>query len=83
MKTIKKVYYDEFHYRKVFDQPSPPLDRLAASGFLPKARIDQLLKLRDETDLMELRNQIAYLVDKLFGIKKATSDSPVNIYDTL
>lgn len=83
MKTIEKVYYDEFHYRRVFDQPSPPLDRLATSGILSQAGIDKLFKLRDSIDLLDLRNQIAYLVDELYDAKPSSSNRTINIYETL
>jgi hypothetical protein len=81
MKTVEKVALDEIRTKRVFDQPCPPLDRLAASGAVGQPFIDALFHQRDRIDVMALRNRIDKNILDLWKVKP--SSAPVNIYNTL
>jgi len=81
MKTVEKVALDEIRTKRVFDQPRPPLDRLAASGAVGQPLIDALFHQRDRIDVMALRNRIDQNILNLWKVKP--SSVPVNIYNTL
>lgn len=83
MKTVQKVYIDEFHYRRVFDSAQPPLDRLAKSGVLSAAHLERLFALRDHVDILALRERLEHNLHKLWQVKPPKKDLPVNIFDTL
>jgi len=83
MKTIQKVYVDEIHYRRVFDQARPPLDRLVEMDVLSDAQIERLLSLRNQIDILKLRESLENNINKLWQIKPRNDTIPVNIFDTL
>lgn len=83
MKTVEKVALDELHYRRVFDQPRPPLDRLAETGILRDTNLEMLFQQRQEMDVFALRDRIDQNILKLWQIKPAKQTIPVNIFDTL
>ena len=83
MKTVEKVYIDEIHCRRIFDQARPPLDRLADSGVLPDVHLEMLFTLRDQIDVLDLRERIESNLDKLWQVKPLRNPIPVNVFDTL
>jgi hypothetical protein len=83
MKTVQKVYIDEFHYRRVFDQARPPLDRLANSGILREDQLEALLRFRDQVDILALRQRIGDNINDLWKVKSPKLLIPVNIFETL
>ena len=83
MKTIQKVYVDEIHYRRVFDQARSPLDRLAEMNVLSDAQIERLLGLRNQIDILKLRERLVNKINKLWQRKSLKDATPVNIFDTL
>jgi len=83
MKTVEKVSIDEFHYRRVFDQARPPLDRLANTNVLSKEQLEVLFRFRDQVDILALRQRIDENIEKLWKVKNPKLIIPVNIYDTL
>lgn len=83
MKTVEKVTIDELHYRRVFDQARPPLDRLAETGILDNTRLDVLFRLRDQVDILALRKRIDHNINDLWKVKTPKQPVPVNIFDTL
>lgn len=83
MKTIQKIYIDEFRYRRVFDQARPPLDRLAQTGVLHGAQLEQLLKMRDQVDILALRERLESNIENLWKANSPNAFDSVNIYDTL
>ena len=83
MKTIQKIYIDEFRYRRVFDQARPPLDRLAVTGVLCGAQLEHLLKMRDQVDILALRARLESNIENLWKANSSNPSDPVNIYDTL
>jgi hypothetical protein len=83
MKTVEKVVLDEIHYKRVFDQPRPPLDRLAETGVVNPARLDALFTQRDQTDVMALRDRMDKNILDLWKVITPAVPVPVNIYQTL
>ena len=83
MKTIQKVYVDEIHYRRMFDQARPPLDRLAESGVLTDAHVERLLNLRAKVDILVLRERLETNTNKLWRFRMPENVTPVNIFQTL
>jgi len=83
MKTIQKNYVDEVHYRRVFDTARLPLDRLAETNVAKKDHIEMLLYIRNQVDIMALRERLEKNIIKLWRVKATQNDTPVNIFDTL
>jgi hypothetical protein len=83
MKTVEKVYIDEFHYRRVFDQAKPPLDRLANTDVLSKEQLEVLFRFRDQVDILALRQRIDDNINDLWEVKSPKQIIPVNIFETL
>lgn len=81
MKTVEKVALDEIRYKRIFDQPRPPLDRLAAAGAVDKSCLDTLFHQRNQLDVMALRERIDHNIHALWNVKP--SSVPVDIYNTL
>lgn len=81
MKTVQKLALDEFRYKRIFDQPHPPLDRLAETGLVDQARLVPIFQHRDQIDIMALRSRIDNNILKLWKVKP--SSLPVDIYQTL
>lgn len=82
MKTIQKVCTDDFHYRRVFDQPQTPLERLASSGILHPDQMDALYRYRDLTDLLALHDRVESQIAKLWKLPSPKNSIPVNIYQS-
>jgi len=83
MKTVQKVYIDEFHYRRVFDCAQPPVDRLAKTGVLSNTHLENLFTLRDQVDILALRERLEININNLWSVKNSANTLPVNIFDTL
>ena len=83
MKTIHKDYLDELHYRRVFDRARPPLDRLAETGVIADVHLELLFAMRNQVDILALRERIESNIDHLWRVRTPKNDSPVNIFDTL
>jgi hypothetical protein len=83
MKTTQKIYVDEIHYRRVFDQARPPLDRLAEAGVLADAHLERLINIRDQVDILALRERLDTNINKLWRVRMSENATPVNIFDTL
>jgi len=83
VKTTQKTYIDEIHYRRVFDQARPPLDRLAEAGVLADAHLNRLFIFRDQVDILALRERLEANIDKLWRLSLPENATPVNIFDTL
>ena len=83
MKMIHKVQIDEMLYRRVFDCARPPLDRLAETGILTDAQIDSLFSLRDQVDILALRERLENNITHLWCVKTPKIATTVNIFDTL
>jgi hypothetical protein len=83
MRTQHKIRQDEQHYRRVFDTPKTPFERLCEVETLPPAVLAQLQALRDQTNPLHLRQQIADLIDQLWAVPSHHPAQPVNVYQTL
>jgi hypothetical protein len=81
MKTVEKIALDEIHYKRVFDQPRPPLDRLAETDTVSQLRLDVLFNQRHQMDVLALRDRLDKNIIDLWKVKP--SSVPVNIYNTL
>lgn len=83
MRTTEKVYLDELHYRRVFDEAKPPFDRLLSCNVLPTDTLNRLQLLRQQTNPIALRDSIANLITDLWSVEKSKYKNPVNVYQTL
>jgi hypothetical protein len=83
MKTIQKKYIDEVHYQRVFDRARPPLDRLAKTDVVTKDNLEMLMYMRDQVDIMALRERLEKNITNLWRVKPKKDATPVNIFDTL
>lgn len=83
MKTIQKNYIDEVHYRRVFDRARPPLDRLAETNALTKDHLEMLMYMRDQVDILALRERLETNINNLWRVNPTKKSTPVNIFDTL
>ncbi len=83
MKTIQKNYIDEVHYRRVFDTARPPLDRLAATNVITKDHLEMLMYMRDQVDIIALRERLERNITDLWRVKVTKKATPVNIFDTM
>ena len=83
MHTKEKVYFDEFHYRRIFDQARPPFDRLVEAGVLSPKLQNKLEVLRQKTNPLELRAKIDELVTILIGLPVNNNKEIINITHTL
>jgi len=83
MKTIQKNYLDEMHYRRVFDHARPPLDRLAETNAVTKHNLELLMYMRDQVDILALRERLEKNIYNLWHVKSTENANPVNIFDTL
>ncbi len=83
MKMIQKNYIDEVHYRRVFDTARPPLDRLAETNVVTKDNLEMLMYMRDQVDIVALRERLEKNITNLWRVKPKKDATPVNIFDTL
>jgi len=83
MKTTQKIYVDEIHYRREFDQARPPLDRLAETGVLSDEMMETLLNIRTQVDILALRERLNENIGKLWQVKSLKNPKSVNIFETL
>jgi len=83
MKTVQKLQLDEFHYRRIFDRARPPLDRLADTGILADTYLKRLFSLREQVDILALRERLERNIYHLWRVKISKNATPVNIFDTL
>jgi hypothetical protein len=83
MRTEAKEYLDPMHYRRVFDQALPPLDRLIKCNVLDEATASNLLLLRDQTNPIHLREDIECLISDLYQMPINPYNLIINVKDTL
>lgn len=60
--------------RRIYDEPSTPLDRLLAAGVLSPAQQTELLQCRDRLNPAELARDIHRYQAKLIGLAKEKTD---------
>jgi len=63
-----KTRLGEQHYRRVFDTPTPPFERLCEIEALPRKVLSRLQTLRRQTNPIQLRQQIAALIEQLWAV---------------
>jgi len=83
MRTHAKVFSDPLHYRRIFDPAKPPFDRLCERITLPSEVLASLQRLRDQTNPIQLREQINMLIDQLWAAPTVQRKSSVNVLYTL
>ena len=69
--------------KRVFDQARPPFDRLGESNAISDANRSYLEALRDQTNPLQLRQEIYDLLDELFNLPGATPGVTENVLETL
>lgn len=83
LRTREKVFLDDLHYRRIFDPAKPPFDRLCERLALPADILKSLHLLRQQTNPIQLRNQIDLLITQLWAFPVVDCKKPVNILHTL
>lgn len=83
MRTCKKVFSDSLHYRRIFDTAKPPFDRLCESITLPVDVLATLQRLRNQTNPIQLRQQIDMLISYLWTVSPPNRKRTVNVLNTL
>jgi hypothetical protein len=69
--------------KRVFDRARPPFDRLCKSNAISGTNRSYLQALRDQTNPLQLRQEIYDLLDVLFTLPGATPGVTENIFETL
>ena len=69
--------------KRVFDRARPPFDRLCESNAISDTNRSYLQELRDQTNPLQLRQEIYDLLDDLFNLPGATPGVTENIFETL
>jgi hypothetical protein len=67
----------------VFDTARPPLDRLGEANVLKKDNLEMLMSMRDQVDIVALRERLEENITNLWHVKPKKDATPVNIFDTL
>ena len=83
MRTQQKIVVHPQRYRRVFDIPKTPFERLCEVETLPPALLAQLQSLHPQTNPLHLRQQIADLIDQLWASSPQKTAQPVDIHQTL
>ena len=83
MRTKEKVFVDELHYRRVFDQAKPPLDRLFETGALSPENRMKLEQWRSQINPLQLRKHIDELVEILVALPIHNNKEVIDINQTL
>jgi len=83
MKMVQKDYINEFHYRRVFDQARPFLDRLVDAGVLRKDKVEALFRNRDQMISWRYTTKTDKNINALWKVKGAKPCIPLNIFETL
>jgi len=79
----KKNRLGEQHYRRVFNTPTTPFERLCEIEALPGEVLSRLQTLRRQTNPIQLRQQIAALIEQLWAVPVQKPAQPVDIFQTL
>ena len=69
--------------KRIHDRPRPPFDRLCESKAISDTHRSYLETLRDQTDPLQLHDEIYDLLDDLFNLPAATPGTTENIFETL
>jgi hypothetical protein len=69
--------------KRLYDEARTPLERLEETEAGRPERLDALRKLRDDTNPLQLREEIYTLIDQLFSLPGATPGITENVYETL
>jgi len=83
MRLQEKQYLTPLHYRRKYDQPKPPFDRLKAQNILPEETRLRLENLRNQTNPLALRQQIDQLISQLLSLPTLRQSETVNVFETL
>ena len=70
-------------YKRVYDPAQTPFDRLCATQLLPLETQLLLHSLRDTTNPLQLRDEIALLIDQLFALPNAQLGMTEDVYLTI
>ncbi|MBC7226776.1 MAG: transposase family protein [Thermoflexales bacterium] len=73
----------KFRTRRIYDRARPPLERLEEKGVIPPHQLEALKQLRDQTNPLQLREEIYTLIEHLFSLPGATPGVTENVFETL
>lgn len=83
MRLQEKEYVSSLQYRRKYDQAKTPFDRLKEKNLLNENTRGQLEALREQTNPMNLRNQIDALISLLLSLPTLNHAETVNVFETL
>lgn len=69
--------------KRIHDQARPPFDRLCDSQAISDTNRSYLEALRDQTDRLQLHDELYNLLDHLFDLPAASPGTTENIFETL
>ena len=82
-KTVVSVPGQRNKLKRRYDQPRTPFERLCDINALSATRRSQLQALRDQTNPIQLREDIYALIDYIFSLPGAQPGKTENVYETL
>jgi hypothetical protein len=83
MRLQEKEFVSSLQYRRKYDRAKTPFDRLKAKNILKESTQLQLEALRNQTNPMELRDQIDALISHLLSLPTLDQAETVNVFETL
>jgi hypothetical protein len=83
MRLQEKEYVSSLQYRRKYDQAKTPFDRLVEKNILSENTRQRLETQREQTNPMDLRNQIDGLIAHLLSLPTLNHAETVNVFETL
>lgn len=83
MRLQEKEYVSPLQYRRKYDHAKTPFDRLKEKNILNEDVRGRLEALREQTNPMNLRNQIDLLISRLLSLPALKNAETVNVFETL
>jgi len=85
MRTVEKIVVSapgqRTRFKRRYDQPRTPFERLCATNALTPERRSVLTALRDQTNPRQLRKEIYALIDHIFSLPGAQPGQTENVYE--
>ncbi len=83
MRLQEKEYVSSLQYRCKYDRAKTPFDRLVEKNVLSENTRQRLVTQREQTNPMDLRNQIDGLIAHLLSLPTLNHAETVNVFETL
>jgi len=80
-KTVVSAPGQRTKFKRRYDQPRTPFERLCATNALTPERRSELETLRDHTNPRQLREEIYALIDHIFSLPGAQPGKTENVYE--